>query len=80
MNCWFQLKYISSIVMFPRLTSIMQNTFSQCIMDEHFNFFLMFIVDLLHELELGVWKALFTHLMRILFTAGGTAIQELNFR
>jgi hypothetical protein len=80
MNRWFQLKYISSIVTFPRLTSIMQNAFSQRIVDEHFNFFLMFVVDLLHELELGVWKALFTHLMRILFAAGGTAIQELNFR
>ena len=40
----------------------------------------MFVVDLLHEFELGVWKAIFTHLMRILFAAGGTAIQELNWR
>jgi hypothetical protein len=40
----------------------------------------MFVVDLLHEFELGVWKATFTHLMRILFAAGGDAIQILNRR
>jgi hypothetical protein len=40
----------------------------------------MFVVDLLHEFELGMWKAIFTHLMRILFAAGGSAVQELNFR
>ena len=40
----------------------------------------MFVVDLLHEFELGVWKAIFTHLMRILFAAGGDCIQTLNKR
>jgi hypothetical protein len=28
------------------------------------------VVDLLHEFELGVWKSLFTHLIRILHAAG----------
>jgi hypothetical protein len=28
----------------------------------------MLVVDLLHEFELGVWKALFIHLLRILET------------
>jgi hypothetical protein len=40
----------------------------------------MFVVDLLHEFELGVWKAVFTHLMRILYAAGGDCIQTLNKR
>ena len=40
----------------------------------------MFVVDLLHEFELGVWKKVFTHLMRILCAVGGTALQELNYR
>ena len=40
----------------------------------------MFVVNLLHEFELGVWKAIFTHLMRILHAAGGTAIIQLNYR
>jgi hypothetical protein len=40
----------------------------------------MFVVDLLHEFELGVWKAIFIHLMRILLAAGGTAVKDLNSR
>ena len=45
-----------------------------------FNFTSMFVVDLLHEFELGVWKATFIHLLRILYAVGGDAIQELNKR
>jgi hypothetical protein len=40
----------------------------------------MFVVDLLHEFELGVWKLIFTHLMCILAAAGGVVVQELNLR
>jgi hypothetical protein len=40
----------------------------------------MFVVDLMHEFELGVWKAVFTHLMRILYEAGDGAINKLNER
>jgi hypothetical protein len=40
----------------------------------------MFVPDLLHEFELGVWKAIFTHLLRILYAQGGSAILELNKR
>ena len=47
---------------------------------EFFNFVKLFVVDLLHEFELGVWKATFTHLLRILHAAGDDAIQELNRR
>ncbi|KAF9031054.1 hypothetical protein BJ165DRAFT_1310498, partial [Panaeolus papilionaceus] len=32
----------------------------------------MLVVDLLHEFELGVWKSLFSHLVRILYTADGS--------
>ena len=44
------------------------------------NLFQLFVVDLLHEIELGVWKALFTHLIRILVAIGGNSIQLLNER
>lgn len=40
----------------------------------------MLVVDLLHEFELGVWKAIFTHLMHILYAAGGSVVQQLNSR
>jgi hypothetical protein len=40
----------------------------------------MFVPDLLHEFELGVWKALFTHLIRLLYAIGDDAVQKLNQR
>ena len=43
----------------------------------------MMVVDLLHEFELGVWKALFTHLIRVLHAASkrpGALADELNAR
>lgn len=40
----------------------------------------MLVVDLLHEFELGVWKAIFTHLLRILYARGNDQIQKLNRR
>ena len=40
----------------------------------------MFVVDMLHEFELGVWKAIFTHLLRLLYAQGGNGILELNKR
>ncbi|KAI4294255.1 hypothetical protein K525DRAFT_274479, partial [Schizophyllum commune Loenen D] len=42
----------------------------------------MLVVDLMHEFELGVWKAIFTHLIRILYAADphGKLVTELNER
>jgi hypothetical protein len=42
----------------------------------------MLVVDMLHEFELGVWKALFTHLIRILYAEKphGELVEELNNR
>ena len=42
----------------------------------------MLAVDLMHEFELGVWKALFAHLIRILAAteAGDTLVSELDRR
>jgi len=43
----------------------------------------MMVVDLMHEFELGVWKALLTHLIRILHAASdrpGTLVDILNTR
>ncbi|KAG1855214.1 hypothetical protein DFJ58DRAFT_841220 [Suillus subalutaceus] len=56
-----------------------RNAFSEHLTEYLFNFFVLFVVDLLHKFDLGVWKAIFTHLMRILFAAGGAAVQELNW-
>ena len=34
----------------------------------------------MHEFELGVWKTVFIHLIRMLVSFGGLAVQELNLR
>ncbi|KDR76734.1 hypothetical protein GALMADRAFT_225666 [Galerina marginata CBS 339.88] len=57
-----------------------RNAFSTRLFEFGFNFFSMFVPDLLHEFELGVWKAIFTHLMRILYAIGENCIQKLNWR
>ncbi|KAF7341461.1 GLOBIN domain-containing protein [Mycena venus] len=45
-----------------------------------FNFYSMFVPDLLHEVELGGWKSLFAHLVRILQAEGEHLIDELDAR
>jgi hypothetical protein len=42
----------------------------------------MLVVDFMHEFELGVWKALFTHLIRILYAVApnGTLVGILDER
>lgn len=40
----------------------------------------MLTVDLLHEVELGVWKALFAHLIRILHVCGLDKVHEFDKR
>jgi hypothetical protein len=41
----------------------------------------MFVPDVLHEFELGVWKAILAHLIRLLYAHGGdSAVNELDQR
>jgi hypothetical protein len=42
----------------------------------------MFVPDLMHEFELGVWKAVFTHLVRLLeaLSEGASRVVEMNKR
>jgi hypothetical protein len=40
----------------------------------------MLVVDLMHEFELGVWKALFLHLLRILEAEDPSLLIELDRR
>ena len=57
-----------------------QNAFSERLSPLGFNLFAIFVVDLMHEFELGVWRALFVHLLRILRAADKTLIHELDRR
>ena len=40
----------------------------------------MLVVDLLHEFELGIWKAIFKHLINLLYAAApvGHLVTELD--
>ena len=62
------------------LTTVLQSAFSQRLSQHSINFYDIFAPDLMHEFELGVWKALFAHLIRILHTQGYAAVVELNRR
>jgi hypothetical protein len=48
-----------------------QNTFADKLGPLGFDTFHMLVVDFMHECELGTWKALFTHLVRLLYALLG---------
>ncbi|KIM65445.1 hypothetical protein SCLCIDRAFT_22648 [Scleroderma citrinum Foug A] len=56
------------------------NAFSERLGATGFDLFRMLVVDLLHEFELGVWKAIFTHLLRLLDAAKQNMVHELDHR
>ena len=58
----------------------LQNAFSDKLLPLGFNHFQMFIVDLMHEFELGVWKSLFIHLLRMLDAFDNHLLNELDRR
>ena len=57
-----------------------QNAFSSKLAPFGFNMFSMLAVDLMHEVELGVWKAFFIHLLRILDCVNEGLKHELDRR
>ncbi|KJA25469.1 hypothetical protein HYPSUDRAFT_94104, partial [Hypholoma sublateritium FD-334 SS-4] len=56
-----------------------ENAFSERLSCFGFNFFAIFLVDFMHEFELGVWKKVFIHLLRMLECVPG-ATNELDRR
>ncbi|KAF5378621.1 hypothetical protein D9757_009547 [Collybiopsis confluens] len=57
-----------------------RNTFSTLFYKFGFNFYNIIVSDVLHEFELGVWKAVLTHLIRILNAIGKPSVEEMNQR
>ncbi|KJA13829.1 hypothetical protein HYPSUDRAFT_99722, partial [Hypholoma sublateritium FD-334 SS-4] len=56
-----------------------ENAFSKKLSGFGFNLFSIFLVDFMHEFELGVWKKIFIHLLRILECVHGST-DQLNQR
>lgn len=63
-----------------RASQIPQNAFLEKLGSLKFNPFPMFVVDLLHEVELGMWKSLFIHLLRILHAQDKNLVHKLDSR
>jgi hypothetical protein len=75
------IRVMSSLTTYRDHTNIhQQNTFSEALCNQGFNFYQMFAVDLLHDFELGVWKGVFAHLIRILYACGEGNVHVLNER
>ncbi|KAJ7742183.1 hypothetical protein DFH07DRAFT_964704 [Mycena maculata] len=56
------------------------NAFSARLSKFNFNPFRMLVPDFMHEFELGVFKAFFIHILRILFAQGGACVSNLDRR
>ncbi|PIL24586.1 hypothetical protein GSI_12470 [Ganoderma sinense ZZ0214-1] len=57
-----------------------QSAFSTRFSQHGVNFYDILAPDLMHEFELGVWKGVFTHLMRMLTAKGADVVEEFNSR
>jgi len=62
--------FASTFTCMQASTPFSQNTFSLLLSPFGFDFHKMLTVDLLHKVELGVWKSLLTHLIRMLHVCG----------
>ena len=77
----FLLTWVSKLSELSQLEySFCQNAFSERLSHLGFDFFGMLAVDLLHEFELGVWKGIFIHLLRILTAINPMLLNTLDQR
>ena len=57
-----------------------QNAFSRKLGPLGFDLFPMLVVDLMHEIESGVWRTIFIHLLRMLDCTNPALVTELDRR
>ena len=58
----------------------MQNAFTEWLSQLGFNIHPTLVVDILHEFELGVFKSILKHLLRLIYTVDPNHINMLNKR
>lgn len=61
-------------------SNVFQSAFSIRFAKFGLNHYVIFAPDLMHEFELGIWKAIFIHILRLLVALGGDSIQEFDSR
>ena len=71
---------ISFIVFRSPYYMTLQNAFSERLSPLGFNLFSTLLPDFMHEVELGGWKALFIHLLRMLSSIGEERLVALDQR
>ena len=58
-----------------------QNAFSERLSPQSgFNLYRIFVVDLMHDFEIGGWRSLLIHLLRMLDSLPGGRLDELDRR
>ncbi|KAJ3006146.1 hypothetical protein NUW54_g4043 [Trametes sanguinea] len=57
-----------------------QSVFSIRLREHSFNFYLLFVPNLMHECKLGIWKSTWIHLLCILYAVSNNKVQELNLQ
>lgn len=67
------------LLIYPIL-ELLQNVLSNRLRPHGFNVIEALVVDLLHEVELGVWRSLLIHLLRIIRAADKDLVHELDRR
>jgi hypothetical protein len=72
--------YVKLIIARELILITSQSAFVSTLSQLGLDFFPLFVVDLMHEFELGVWKAVLIHLVRILYTQGADIIAEFDRR
>ena len=58
---------------------LLQNPFSDRLSPLGFNLFSIFLPDLMHKVELGGWKVIFIHLLRMLQSIDEERLVELDW-
>ena len=61
-----EVVFSSFFSMVDSLYLFSQSAFSERLSHLGFDMFCIFLVDFMHEFELGIWKKIFIHLLRIL--------------
>ncbi|KAF7293417.1 hypothetical protein MIND_01118900 [Mycena indigotica] len=78
---WVPVRVISFLSVLSLLFTRRQNAFTKLNTEKTpFNFYTLFVPDLLHEVELGVAKAIITHLIRMLQTFKNVDEFDQRFR
>lgn len=70
----------SSVYFVAAHFGVPQNAFSARLAKLGFNIFSALVVDLMHEVDLGVWKSLFIQLLRLLEATGKGLLNTLDIR